>query len=226
MGLSTIDLGSGGSKLKNITPGNYKLKINKIALEDFTFIKDAKHLVLSLETEPLDNFEGFFIDYNNQEAGRYLGQIGDVRASQYAFADGFTKSGIAVNRDKSLMIFLKNLCDALEISDWFKSQNNLHSTIEDFVDAFNNSAPFKDKYLHFCVAGKEYTKQNGYTGYVMWLPKSENRQYAYSNNEETVITYDANKHLTKSKPQEVEAFGTDLGSLPLPKKPSTDFNLD
>ena len=61
MALSTEDLGSGtGSSLpKTISPGNHILKINSVTLDEFKFIDNAYHLMLHVETEPLENFEGF-----------------------------------------------------------------------------------------------------------------------------------------------------------------------
>jgi hypothetical protein len=63
MGLSTTDLGTGGSgQPKTISPGNHVLKINSIELEDFKFIDNAKHLMLHVETEHIEGFTGFMID--------------------------------------------------------------------------------------------------------------------------------------------------------------------
>lgn len=227
MGLSTTDLGiEGGSGLpKTIAPGNYTLKINSVVLEDFKFIDGAKHLVLNVETEPIDGFEGFMIDKDNPEAGHYAGQIGRIKASQYAFADGVTKTGIKVSRDKSLMIFMKNLTTTLGISDWFISQDNKHDTIEEFVHAFNETAPYQDKFLDFCVAGKEYEGKNGYTNYDMWLPKSSKDAYAFSAKGGKVITYDETEHLKKMEVTKVGSFGDD-DDLTIPPKASSDFSLD
>ena len=108
MGLSTKDLGNeGGSGIaKTITPGNHRLKINSINLEDFQFIEGAKHLMLHVETEPIEGFTGFLIDKDDESKGNYAGQIGRLKASQYAYANGETKSGIKIQRDRSLMMFL------------------------------------------------------------------------------------------------------------------------
>lgn len=227
MGLSTKDLATsgGGGLPKTISPGNHKLKINSIELEDFTFIEGAKHLILRVETEPIEGFEGFFIDKDNESLGRYAGQIGKVKASMYAFADGTTKSGIKVERDKSLMITLKGLSNALGIAEWFEAQDNLHDTIDDFVIAFNKTAPFKDKYLEFCVAGKEYTDKKGYTNYDLNLPKSSGNKYAYGATKDKVMTYDEATHLKKQVVTEVKNFGDD-DDLTIPNKTSTDFSLD
>jgi hypothetical protein len=177
MGLSTTDLGTGGNGLpKTISPGNHVLKINMIDLEDFKFIEGAKHLILHVETEPIAGFEGFALDKDNPEKGHYDGQIGRVKASQYAFADGETKTGIKIQRDRSILIFLQSLCKTLGVNDWFTEQDGKHDTIEDFIDAFNASAPIKDKYLEFCIAGREYEGKTGYTNYDMWLPKSERKE--------------------------------------------------
>jgi hypothetical protein len=227
MALSTEDLGTGGSGMpKTIAPGNHVLKINGVQLEEFSFIPGAYHLLLQVETEPIEGFEGFALDKDNPEKGHYAGQIGRVKASQYAFSDGETKSGIKIQRDRSILIFLQNLCKTLGINDWMLEQNNKHDTIEDFVKAFNETAPYKEKFLEFCVAGKEYVGKTGYTNYDMWLPKSENGKYAFGEVEEgKVLRYDQTKHLKKLEVKEVSNFGED-DDLSMPSKPSTDFSLD
>jgi hypothetical protein len=227
MALSTTDLGvEGGSGLpKTIAPGNYTLKINSVALEDFKFIDGAKHLILNVETEPIDGFEGFMLDKDNPDAGHYAGQIGRVKASQYAFADGVTKNGTKVNRDKSLMIFLKNLTSALGTNDWFLAQDNKHDSIEEFVEAFNNDTPFKGKYLDFCIAGKEYEGKSGYTNYDLWLPKSSKDAYAYSAKGGKVMPYNETDHLRKLEVRNVGSFGDD-DDLTIPPKTASDFSLD
>jgi hypothetical protein len=227
MALSTTDLGTGGSGMaKTIAPGNHTLKINSIELEDFKFIDGAKHLIMHVETEPIDGFEGFLINKDDESKGHYAGQIGRVKASQYAFADGETKSGIKIQRDRSILIFLQNLCNTLGINDWFRDQDGKHETVEDFVAAFTKTAPYKDKFLEFCVAGKEYESKSGYTNYDMWLPKAENKKYAMAEVEGgKVITYDEAKHLKKMEVKDVKSFGDDDTSFSSPKT-SSDFSLD
>jgi hypothetical protein len=230
MGLSTKDLvneNSGGGMAKTIAPGNHTLKINSIVLEDFQFIDGAKHLVLNVETEPIDGFEGFLIDKDDESKGKYKGQIGRVKASQYAFADGQTKSGIKIQRDRSLMMFLANLSKATGIMKWFEEQDNKFNTIEDFVKNFSNNAPLKDKYLDFCVAGKEYENKSGYTAYDMWLPKAENNKYAYGEEgSDRILKYDEAKYLKKLEVKPVDNFGDDDDDFPTPGKTSSDFSLD
>jgi len=226
MALSTEDLGTGsGSGLpKTISPGNNVLKINSVTLDEFKFIDNAYHLMLHVETKPIDGFEGFMIDRNNPKGGNYSGQIGRIKASQYAFADGETKSGIKIQRDKSILIFLQNLCKTLGINDWMTKQHNQHETIEDFVQAFNDDKPFKDVYLEFCVAGKEYMGKTGYTNYDMWLPKAQGGKYATGTVDSgKVITYNEDIHLRKLENKPVETFGDEDFS----KSPSnSDFSLD
>jgi hypothetical protein len=226
MALSTEDLGGGNSSglPKTISPGNHILKINSVTLDEFKFIDNAYHLMLHVETKPIENFEGFSIDRNNPELGKYEGQIGRVKASQYAFADGETKSGIKIHRDRSILIFLQNLCKSLGINEWMSEQHNQHETIEDFVKAFNDTAPYKDKYLEYCVAGKEYVGKTGYTNYDMWLPKAQNGRYAFGDVDNgKVILYNEEVHLKKLENKPIESFGDDEFSKS--KEPS-DFSLD
>jgi hypothetical protein len=107
------------------------------------------------------------------------------------------------------------------------SQHNKHDTIEEFVEEFNKTAPIKDKYLEFCVAGKEYVGKTGYTNYDMWLPKAESGKYAFGESEEgKVIVFDEAKHLKKLENKEVSNFGDDDDGFSGPSKTSTDFSLD
>jgi hypothetical protein len=226
MGLSTTDLGTGTGQPKTIAPGNHVLKINSLMLEDFQFIDGAKHLLLNVETEPISGFEGFWVDKNDESKGRHNGQIGRVKASQYAFADGETKSGIKIQRDRSIMIFMQNLCKALDINDWFIAQDGLHQTIDDLIIAFNKTADFKDNYLEFCVAGKEYVGKTGYTNYDMYLPKAEKGKYAYGEVDGgKIMQYTEAIHLRKAEIKDVKAFGDD-DSFSVPSKSSSDFSLD
>ena len=228
MKLSTTDLNTSGSGMaKTITPGNHVLKINGIYLDDYSYIPGAKHLMINVETEPLDDFQGFFIDKDDESKGRYAGQIGRIKASQYAFADGETKTGIKIQRDRSIMMFLQNLCKTLGINEWFIAQDNLHDTIEDLINAFNKTAPFQDKFIEFCVSGKEYLNKAGYTTYDLFLPKSEKGKYAFGElKSNKVLTYDENSHLVKIKPVEVSSFGKDDDDFNIPPKTSSDFSLD
>jgi len=202
------------------------LKINSIELEDFKFIDGAYHLMMHVETQPIEGFEGFLIDKDDESKGRYEGQIGKVKASQYAFADGETKTGIKIQRDRSILIFLRTLAHTLELDSWFVEQNDKHDTIEDFVHAFNKSAAFRNNYLEFCIAGKEYENKAGYTNYDMWLPKAEGKKYAFGAIEEgAVITFDEAKHVKKMEVKDVKSFGDD-NDFDVSSKTSSDFSLD
>lgn len=230
MALHTTDLISEGTSTggsKTIEPGNHLLKINSIELEDFSFIPGAYHLKLNVETKPIEGFEGFMIDKDNPSLGHYKGQIGRVKASQYAFANGETKTGIPINRDKSILIFMQNLCKALEINDWFVAQDGLHETIEDFIAAFNKTAPFQDKYLNFCIAGKEYQNKNGYTSYDMWLVKSEKGKYSFGVNRDKVMDFTSDLHLKKMENKPIDSFGSDddEDDFPTPGRVNNDFSI-
>jgi hypothetical protein len=228
MALSTDDLGNSGSGLpKTINPGNQLLKINNIDLEDFKFIDNAYHMILHVETEPIEGFEGFALDKDNPDKGHFKGQIGRVKASQYAFADGETKTGIKIQRDRAILMFLQNLCKTMGINEWMTAQHNKHNTIESFVEEFNKTASIKDKYIEFCIAGKEYVGRTGYTNYDLWLPKAQSGKYAFGEVDSgKVIKYDESKHLKKLEISNIESFGDDDDDSSNSSKPSTDFSLD
>ena len=89
-----------------------------------------------------------------------------------------------------------------------------------------NTAPYQDKYLHTCLAGKEYENKSGYIAYDCWFAKAQNRKYAYGPSSEGILTYDESKHLKKIENKPVDSFGDGDDDLTVPMKTSSDFNLD
>jgi hypothetical protein len=230
MALSTDNLPEGGGLNKIIQPGNVTAKINSIELEEFRFIEGAYHIVMNIETEPIDGFEGFAVNPQNPSLGNYKGQIAKLKASQYAFADGTTKSGIKVERDRNILIFLKNLCNASGCEDWFKSQNNKHETIESFVIAFNKERPFDGIFLDWCIAGKEYMNKQGYIAHNLYLPKSIKGAYAFSaKDSKKTLEYDEIEHLVKLDTTSVKKFDSledESSSDSDFSEAGSDFDLD
>ena len=136
--------GAGGLS-KTIVPGNVTCKINNVLLDQPPFLQqdNGYFLVLNLETEPIEGFEGFFINKDDESLGRHEGQVGRVKASTWAFKDGTTRAGSSISRDQEILKFMKNLCDQMG-TDWFIKADNKHETIEDFIDAFNKAIPPPD----------------------------------------------------------------------------------
>ena len=75
---------------KTLQPGNVKCKINAVSLEVFELKKEegALQFILSLESEPIPGFEGFLKDKDDPEGPKYEGQVGNVKASEWAYMDG------------------------------------------------------------------------------------------------------------------------------------------
>jgi len=170
--LNTKDVKASGAGIaKTLQPGNIACKIHGIELEDFKFKEGAYHLLLSLESGPIEGFDGFLVDKDKPEGPKYKGQVGTVKASEWAFADGETKGGKEISRDQEIMKFLKNICVAIDKVKWLDSQDNKHETIESLVKAFNKEKPFKDILLDFCLCGKEYMNKNNFINYELFLPK-------------------------------------------------------
>jgi len=227
--LSTKNLPTGGGVPKTLTPGNKTAKITKVTLDEFKFKPGAYHLILHLEGPDLgDAFEGFLIDKDDASKGRHKGQVGRVRMSEWAYADGETKSGIQVNRDVEILKSIKNLCEALGCMPWFHKQDDKHATIEDFVDKFNQDAPYKDVFLDWCLAAKEYATKQGYTNFDLYLPKFNKGMVPYEATElesGKLIQYDAAVHLKAIESKPVESFGDDNTPPPASKTVSKDFDL-
>lgn len=207
-----VNIGSEGNGMpKVITPGNYKVKVNKLELKQYSFMEndDGYYLQLEVETEPLENFEGFFIDKDDESLGRYAGQIGTVKANQYYYKDTTLPSGTEIKRDMEILKFVKNLCKETDCLSWFeKDADGKFDTIEEFIKGFSQEAPFKDKWLDICVGGKEYYKNNGYIGYDMYFVKYKKGVKGFAKaGSGNVHVYNEDEHLKKAaSPSKVDNF--------------------
>ncbi len=208
--LNTKDMSAGSGRPKPVmSPGNHKVKINSITFDKTPYDSEAYNIMLHVETEPVTgDFEGFYRDINDQSKGRYEGQVGRVKASKWPYRDATTKSGIEISRDNEIMKVMKNLCENLKLTTWWKKVDQKYDTIEDFIEGFNNDAPYKDKYIHFCVCGKEYYNKSNYIAYDLHLPKYSKEGIGFSKDSDKVLEFNADKHIDHAqKPAEVEEFG-------------------
>lgn len=218
--LSTKDVveNQGGGLPKTITPGKNTLKINSIELKRFPFMEsdNGYFLFLNTETKPIDGFEGFLIDVNDESKGRYKGQIGQVKTNRYFYKDGETKSGIKVSRDMEILKQLKTLCKASGCLDWFTNADGKYETIEDFVEGFNNDKPFEDIYFDMVIAGKEFERQkSAYVGYDLFLPKGQKGKVVMEKAESSnskLLEFDEDKMWIKLQPKDLDNGFDDGGS--------------
>lgn len=236
--ISTKDIPSGGSIPKVLQPGNHVFTISKVTLDEVPYKAGAYNMCIHVEGEDLgETFEGFYIDKDQPDLGRYKGQIGKIRLSEWPYADGETKSGIKISRDMEILKAIRNLCVESDAVAWLEAQDNEHDTIESLVEQFNKDKPFKDKTFYACVAGREYLNKAGYMNYDLYLPKVDKGQSALKkeSNAEKVPTFDNEKHIKKSKTETVTSFGKesahetdypDTEIIPTTLSIGSDFDLD
>jgi hypothetical protein len=225
--ISTKDIeikGSGDLISKVIEPGNLECTIRSIELSIPPYDSSAYNIVLECEGPVMgEGFEGFFIDKDNESLGRFKGQVGRIRLSQYAFSNGTTKSGIKIERDMSMLRALKSFCVELGCEDWLEKQDNHHDTIESLFRQFQEDKPFLGIVLRMCIGGKEYTNRNGYINYDLYLPRITKNGKPYestsvSTDNSKLLVFDADKHIIKQKASEnVQSFGDDI--------PGSDFDI-
>jgi len=233
MSLSTKDVKTGGDFTpKNIEPGNVKARIFKVELDQPPFLQDDKgyFLLLHLETKkPNKDFVGFHTVFGDDTSPTFEGQTGKVKASRWAYKDTVTKTKVKIMRDDEMMKFFKNLCEAAGCVDWWNKVDNKYETIEEFVDAFNTAAPFKDIWINWCIGGRQYTKQNGYKGWDLHLPKFSAAGIpfeAMDSIKKRLLTFDKADHTEVTEPKPVDSFsGDDTGSELPPMAETPEFEL-
>ena len=216
---------------KVLEPGNHIVEIVTVKLESSPFREGALHLNLNCQGPDLGkDFEGFHIDMNDPNKGRYTGKAGRIRCNAFPYSDGETKSGIKVYRDKDILKVLKNLCAAMGISSWFDDQDGKHDTIEQFVEQFDKDRPFADKKLRMCIGGREYQSRQGYTNYDLHIAKPSRGNYGYESvkvpeENSKVIKFDPSIHIPiskgKKKTETVASF-----EKPVTEETKNQFKLD
>lgn len=223
--LSTKDLNDRVSKV--LQPGNHTCKVVSVKLESVSYKEGAYHVNLYVEGPDLGkDFEGFWYDKDDESKGRYKGQAGRVRANEYPYSDGETKTGIKVSRDKEIMRFIKNFCSAMGTMSWFDEQDNKHETIESFVEGFNTDKPFKDVFMRMCLGGREYQNLQGYTNYDLFFPKGTRSRFAYESEKipeamSKVLKFNPEIHIKKKK----AAPTVDNFEKPVTKQTKDQFSL-
>ncbi len=229
--ISTKDIASestGGGLPKTIKPGQQTLKINSIGLKRFAFMEqdNGYYFMLNVETKPIDNFEGFMIDQNDESKGRYEGQVGEIKTNRYFYKDGKTKSGIEVFRDEEILKQVRKISLASTgNTKWLDSVDGKFETIEELIEEFNESGVFKGLLFNFTVAGKEYERKNGYTGYDLFLPKLNRDTSAFeleSVGTSRLIDFNESDHWIKLESKPLSSFGDDVN---LNNPNSADFEL-
>ena len=100
--ISTKNINTNGSSLsKVLEPGNKTIKINSVALEK-GYKDDTYNIVMQCEGIALENFEGFYKDVKDQSLGRYEGQVGRVKSSEWPYNDFILPNGNKIVRDHNL----------------------------------------------------------------------------------------------------------------------------
>lgn len=190
-----------------IDAGNQKVKINSITFDQTPWSKDAYNIVLHVESEPIgDGFEGFLIDKDNPDEGRYKGQVGRVRISKYVFEDGETKSGRKKNRDADVLKAMDNLARAMNLKgdlDEVEAED-----VFEFMDACNKIFSNSD-YVNMCIGGREWENKDGYINLDMFLVPYEKGKVPVEMDgvdNSRLIQFDESKHIQKIKKKTVSDF--------------------
>lgn len=197
--LSTKDIQSqkaGGKTPKIFKPGNIKAKVNSIFLQPQKSNPDALFLIMNLEGEDLGpEFEGFLYNSEKPELGRAKGQVARVKFSQYSYKDMVTKSGYPVSRNRQILRDIATLADALGVRDRLDDlpeTNDWDVFISQASKVLNNG-----EFIHWCIGGSAYMKDDGNKDYTLYLPKYDKNVTTvnFSSNADQVTKFSYDKHV-------------------------------
>lgn len=161
--------GVGGSYIpKTIQPGERKCKVNKIELQADRFKPEADYLVLSLETEPIEGFEGFWVDQDIPTLGRYKGQVGRVKSSFYAYKDR-DFNGEEIKKEKEILRFVAKLATAMNVKSEVDDVSG--DTLAEYIQNVSELITDKGVYLNYAIGVRRFKKTNGFMGEELFLLK-------------------------------------------------------
>jgi len=215
--LSTKNVELGGGKIsKTFNPGVHYAKINDLRYEDSPFTsRDGNpqfDIVLQLEGVDLgDDFEGFFIDYNNQSLGRYKGQIGTVKLQRYAFEIDDAKS-----YETRVLREVKNLAQGLGLVEQIDAIEA--DTVQEWIKKAAEVFVSSEVYAYFTIAGSEYTNKGGYPAYRLFLAKPDfkAKKFPYALEEDDVLPWN-DELIIKKKVEATPTFdGAGESDMPFP----------
>lgn len=159
-----------GGPAKTLQPGNAVIKINEIRLKTEPFPGDPVNIILVCEGEDLgEGFQGFAYDKDKPELGNAKGQVGNVRGTPYSFDDG-GKAKTPKNKERDLLIWLKQFCKATGLDAWIDAQNDVHDTAADFFEQLNKDKLFKNQWYMACLCAKAYVNKENFLNYDLFFP--------------------------------------------------------
>lgn len=203
---------SGGSSIsKVIQPGNIIARVLDIKLEVPPYDSSAYNIVLTLETEPIPDFEGLAIDKENPELGNYKGQVGRVQTQQYSYSDYTSKEGKVTRKEDMIFKWLWNFAKEIGASEKLIADDIQADSIEDYLDAAKKYLISPERYIHFCIAGSEYENKAGYTQYRLFIAKPEKNKLGYElykagETPTKLLKFDEAVHIKRKKVEKLDSF--------------------
>lgn len=203
---------SGGSSIsKVIQPGNIIARVLDIKLEVPPYDSSAYNIVLTLETEPIPDFEGLAIDKENPELGNYKGQVGRVQTQQYSYSDYTSKEGKVTRKEDMIFRWLWNFAKEIGASEKLIADDIQADSIEDYLDAAKKYLISPERYIHFCIAGSEYENKAGYTQYRLFIAKPEKNKLGYElykagETPTKLLKFDEALHVKRKKVEKLDSF--------------------
>ena len=130
-GIGTKNI-QGNFKSMDIKPGNVVAKVNAIRMDKVKYPTNTPEFViyLDLETKPIGNgFEGFAINKDKPELGKYKGQFKTITNTRWSIKDFTTRDGKKIDVTKQVLKFVGQLLNECN-SDWLDKVDGKFERIE------------------------------------------------------------------------------------------------
>lgn len=206
--LSTKDVpaSSGSGIKKTLVPGNQQVTIYDVEFSS-GYNPGSMHILARVEGPDMGpEFEGFLKDKDNPGGGRFKGQVGRIKLSQYPFEDKTFNDGTSITRDQTMLKMFDRLAMACGVQNEIK--NITANTWEEWL---GKAKPyFINKQISTCIGAREYTGKSGYKELDLFFPKLKNGKYPFisaTGDQSNLLPYDANEHIIREKAAKpVDAF--------------------
>jgi len=199
---------------KMFNPGSIVGKITNFTIQPWATNAERFRIMVTVEGPEIEGFEGMFIDYQNQALGRYKGQF--VRVELPAYVKNTDDSS---ERDRKIMQAVVEFADQLGFRDELNEKGEKADSLEALGQIIAGILAEKGEEYHFTVGATE-VENNGFKNYKYHsFPFADRRNglYPYALTLETLLPFDADKHIKKDTPAPAVAdFAVSDDDAPFP----------
>jgi hypothetical protein len=223
----------GNGSPKSLDPGTHYCRIVDVRPDVPVWAKnDELQIIVTLEgPDEGDDFEGFPIDPQNPEVGRYRGKIANVRAQRFVFETRAIKgTDKIIERDASLYEWISEFLDSMGKLQAVVALGKTYFSPEQYLETAASYLIDSENWGKFTIGGEAYVNKNGRDSWRLFFPRKvgNKKPFARVSDEsvtpESLMEFNPKYHLVAKKGA-VATSSTELDGFNAQPRQVTELDL-